>query len=210
MTATRVKICGICRVDDATRAVELGASAIGFVFWPGSPRYITPAQARGIAAQLPPHVTAVGVFVDQPAKYVEEVAELVPLGAVQLHGTESIEAFANVWQPLIKSVQVGEGFRTSTIDGLPASVTVLLDAHDPIRRGGTGRTIDWTLAAAVAQQRPTILSGGLTAANVAEAIARVQPQMVDVSSGVESAPGRKDPDKLREFFAAVSSVVSHS
>jgi phosphoribosylanthranilate isomerase len=210
MAATRVKICGICRAGDAARAVELGASAIGFIFWPGSPRCIAPAQAREIAAQLPADVTAIGVFVDQPAEYVADVARLVALGAVQLHGSESIEAFAEIRQPLIKAVQVGDGFQSSTIDGLPASVTVLLDAHDPIRRGGTGRTIDWTLAAAVARQRPTILSGGLTAANVAEAIARVQPLMVDVSSGVESAPGRKDPDKLREFFAAVSSVVSHS
>jgi phosphoribosylanthranilate isomerase len=206
MAPTRVKICGICRAADATCAVELGASAIGFVFWPESPRYIKPAEAREIARSLPAHVTAIGVFVDQPARYVEEVAELVPLGAVQLHGTESIEAFAGVWQPLIKAVHVDEGFQASTIDRLPASVTVLLDAHDPIRRGGTGRTIDWTIAAAVARRRPTILSGGLTAANVAEAIARVQPQMVDVSSGVESAPGRKDPDKLREFFAAVGTT----
>ena len=206
MAATRVKICGICRAGDATRAVELGASAIGFVFWPGSPRYIDPAQARDIAARLPAHVTAIGVFVDQPATYVEEVAELVPLGAVQLHGTESIEAFADVQQPLIKAVHVSEGFQASTIDGLPVSVTVLLDAHDPIRRGGTGRTIDWTIAAAVAARRTTILSGGLTAANVAEAIARVQPHMVDVSSGVESEPGRKDLDKLREFFAAVAAA----
>ena len=96
MAATRVKICGICRAADATRAVELGASAIGFVFWPGSPRYIAPPEAREIAARLPAHVTAIGVFVDQPAKYVAEVAELVPLGAVQLHGTESIEAFAEL------------------------------------------------------------------------------------------------------------------
>lgn len=206
MAATRVKICGICRAGDATRAVELGASAIGFVFWPGSPRYIEPAQARDIAARLPAHVTAIGVFVDQPATYVEEVAELVPLGAVQLHGTESIEAFADVRQPLIKAVHVGQGFEASTIDGLPASVTVLLDAHDPIRRGGTGRTIDWAVAAAVAARRTTILSGGLNAANVAEAIMRVQPHMVDVSSGVESEPGRKDLDKLKEFFAAVAAA----
>ena len=206
MAATRVKICGICRAGDATRAVELGASAIGLVFWPGSPRYIEPAQARDIAARLPAHVTAIGVFVDQPARYVEEVAKLVPLGAVQLHGTESIEAFADVRQPLIKAVHVSPGFQASTIDGLPASVTVLLDAHDPIRRGGTGQTIDWAVAAAVAARRTTILSGGLNAANVAEAIARVQPHMVDVSSGVESEPGRKDLDKLKEFFAAVAAA----
>ena len=206
MAGTRVKICGICRAEDAVAAIDLGASAIGFVFWPGSPRSIEPARARDIAAHLPAHVTAVGVFVDQPAEYVEEIATYVPLGAVQLHGTESIEAFARVKQPLIKAVAVSGGFRTETIDGLPSCVTVLLDAHDPIRRGGTGRTIDWTVAAAVARQRPTILSGGLTARNVAEAIARVRPHMVDVSSGVESVPGCKDAGKLQAFFAAVAAA----
>jgi len=206
MAATRIKICGICRAEDATSAIDLGASAIGFVFWPGSPRSIEPARAREIAAYLPAHVTLVGVFVDQPAEYVEEIATYVPLGAVQLHGSESIEAFARVKQPLIKAVPVSDGFHPATIDELPSYVTVLLDAHDPIRRGGTGRTIDWSVAAAVARQRPTILSGGLTAGNVAEAIARVQPHMIDVSSGVECEPGRKDPDKLKEFFAAVAAA----
>jgi phosphoribosylanthranilate isomerase len=206
MAATRVKICGICRAEDARSAIDLGASAIGFVFWPGSPRRIEPARARDIAASLPVHVTAIGVFVDQPAEYVEEIATYVPLGAVQLHGRESIEAFARVKQPLIKAVPVSGGFRPAAIDELPSHVTVLLDAHDPIRRGGTGRTIDWTVAAAVARQRPTILSGGLTPRNVAEAIARVQPHMIDVSSGVECEPGRKDRDKLKEFFAAVAAA----
>jgi phosphoribosylanthranilate isomerase len=206
MASMAVKICGICRVEDATHAVELGAAAIGFVFWPGSPRWIDPSRARDIAAQLPGHVTRVGVFVDQPAAYVEDVAALVPLGAVQLHGAESIEAFAGLRQRLIKSVAVTRTFDPAAVAGWPPFVTVLLDAHDPIRRGGTGRTIDWTVAARVARQRPTILSGGLTAANVAAAIARVQPEMIDVSSGVESAPGYKDADKLREFFAAVAAA----
>lgn len=206
MAVTRVKVCGICRVEDAACAIDLGATAIGFIFWPGSPRYLKPADAQNIAACLPAHVTTVGVFVDQPATYVAEVAALVPLGAVQLHGTESIEAFAQVRQPLIKAVPVGDGFATSTIDELPSVVTVLLDAHDPIHRGGTGQTIDWSVAAAVARRRTTILSGGLTAANVAEAIARVQPHMIDVSSGVESAPGCKDPGKLKAFFAAVAAA----
>ena len=206
MPATRVKICGICRADDASRAVALGASAIGFVFWPSSPRYIEPARAREIAAQLPPHVTAIGVFVDQPPADVAEVAALVPLGAVQLHGTESIDAFAHIAQPLIKAVAVTADFDVARLADIPPFVTVLLDAHDPIRRGGTGRTIDWTVAAEIARRRPTILSGGLTATNVAEAIARVRPHMIDVSSGVESAPGRKDDDKLREFFAAIEAA----
>lgn len=206
MAATRIKVCGICRAEDAACAIDLGASAIGFIFWPGSPRSIEPARARDIAAHLPPHVTAVGVFVDQPVEYVEELAAYVPLGAVQLHGGESFEAFARVTQPLIKAIPVSEVFDPSTIEQLPPSVTVLLDAHDPIRRGGTGRTIDWTIAAAVANRRTTILSGGLTAANVAEAIARVRPHMIDVSSGVESAPGYKDPGKLKAFFAAVAAA----
>jgi phosphoribosylanthranilate isomerase len=111
-----------------------------------------------------------------------------------------------VKQPLIKAVPVSDVFDPSTIEQLPPSVTVLLDAHDPVRRGGTGRTIDWTIAAAVANRRTTILSGGLTAANVAEAIARVKPHMIDVSSGVESAPGYKDPGKLKAFFAAVAAA----
>ena len=206
MAKTPVKVCGICRFDDAARAVECGASAIGFIFWPGSQRCIEPEQAREIAARLPPHVTAIGVFVDQPIEFVEAVAAAVPLGAIQLHGGESVQAFARVSQPLIKAIAVTEGFDTSSVDAVPAAVTVLLDAHDPIRRGGTGRTIDWAVAATVSRQRPIILSGGLTAANVGDAIARVRPHMLDVSSGVESAPGRKDAGKLREFFAAVAAA----
>ena len=206
MAAPRVKVCGICRAEDATRAIDLGASAIGFVFWPDSPRFIEPARARDIATSLPTHITAVGVFVNQPAAYVIDVAKLVPLAAVQLHGTESIDDFAGVNEPLIKAVPVTDPFDPSTIDGLPSFVTVLLDAHDPVRRGGTGRTIDWTIAAGVAARRKTILSGGLNAANVGEAISRVRPYMVDVSSGVESVPGRKDPDKLRRFFAVINAA----
>jgi phosphoribosylanthranilate isomerase len=206
MTTPRVKICGICRVEDAEQAISLGASAVGFVFWPRSPRYIEPARARIIAASLPPHATVVGVFVDQPVDHVLEVARLVPLGAIQLHGRETVDDFAGADQPLIKAVTVDQTFRVSAVDDLPAEVTVLLDAHDPVRRGGTGRTIDWTVAAAVARRRRTILSGGLNAANVGEAIGQVAPHMVDVSSGVESAPGRKDPEKLRAFFAAVNAA----
>ena len=202
----RVKVCGICRVEDAQLSVSLGASAIGFIFWPESPRYCEPERAQAIAAQLSPHITLVGVFVDQPVEHVIEIATRVPLGAVQLHGSESIEAFEQVRQPLIKAVPVTEGLDPSAVDALPDGVTVLLDAHDPIRRGGTGRTIDWKIAAAVAARRRTILSGGLNAANVGEAIAEVRPHMIDVSSGVESAPGWKDAGKLEAFFAAVGAA----
>jgi phosphoribosylanthranilate isomerase len=198
-----VKICGIRRIEDAMLAAELGASALGFIFWPGSPRFIDPYRARQIVAALPPCVSPVGVFVNQPPDYVAGVAGLVKLGAVQLHGSEAVVDFAGVRYRLIKAVPVVEGFSLDAVSSLPASVTVLLDAHDPVKRGGTGRTIEWAVAAAVARQRPTILSGGLNAGNVRAALREVQPYAIDVSSGVESAPGVKDAGKLRALFAAL-------
>ncbi len=206
MSRPRVKVCGICRVEDAQLAVSLGAAAIGFIFWPESPRYCEPDRAQAIASALPPHITLIGVFVDQPVEQVIQIAAEVPLGAVQLHGSESLSDFDRVRQPLIKAVPVTPELQLTTVDDLPDGVTVLLDAHDPIRRGGTGRTIDWKIAAAVAARRRTILSGGLNAANVREAITEVRPHMIDVSSGVESAPGRKDAGKLEAFFAAVATA----
>ena len=200
---TRIKVCGISRPEDAQLAAELGASAIGFVFWPRSPRYIDAAHARAIASTLPDDVLAVGVFVDQDPAEIIEIAGAVPLDAIQLHGTEDVRTYVRMPQRIIKAVGVGDAFDRSVVDALPERVTVLLDAHDPIRRGGTGRTVDWTLAAAIAARRETILSGGLNASNVAEAITRVRPHMIDVSSGVESAPGQKDHAKLREFFSAI-------
>jgi phosphoribosylanthranilate isomerase len=206
MSSPRVKVCGICRVEDAQLAVMLGASAIGFIFWPSSPRYCHPAEAQAIASTLPAHITAVGVFVDQPVDEVIGIADRVGLGAVQLHGNEAVADFDRVRQPLIKAVPVTNTFAAGDVDGLPAGVTVLLDAHDPVRRGGTGRTIDWGVAAQVAARRRTILSGGLNAENVREAISHVHPHMVDVSSGVESAPGVKDRARLEAFFAAVQAA----
>lgn len=200
---TRVKVCGITRVQDALAAAELGAFAVGFVFWPGSPRFIDPYRARAIAAALPPDVMTVGVFVDQPVDYVKSVAGLVPLGVVQLHGSESLDDFAPVRCRLIRAIGLAERFDVSSIDRLPPAVTVLLDAHDPVRRGGTGRTIDWAVAAGIARTRRTILSGGLRPDNVRAAVDAVRPFAIDVSSGVESAPGVKDAARLRALFAAL-------
>jgi phosphoribosylanthranilate isomerase len=199
----RVKICGITREADAQLAVQLGAAAIGFVFWPQSPRFVDPDVAREIAARLPPHVVTVGVFVDQPGPRVREVARHVGLGAVQLHGHESLDYAMALMEPVIKAVAVHEGFDLTAIDAIPPVITVLLDAHDPIRRGGTGRTIDWTVAAQAAARRRLMLSGGLNPANVRDAVRAVAPYAVDLSSGVESSPGMKDPVKLRAFFAAL-------
>ena len=194
-----VKICGITRLEDAEAAVAAGAGAIGFVFWSNSPRFIDPHRARKIAAMLPPFVTAVGVFVNQPLDYVNGVASLVRLGAVQLHGDETPAFATAVLSPVIKAVSVG-GVDTRA---WRASTMLLLDVHDPVARGGTGRTIDWTAAANVAARRRILLAGGLTPDNVADAVARVRPFGIDVSSGVERAPGIKDHPRLRALFEAV-------
>lgn len=205
---TRVKICGIRRGEDAMLAAELGASALGFVFWPSSPRFLDPYRAKSIVASLPPFVTAVGVFVDQPPAYVLGVADLLNLGAVQLHGQEPVESYARGAHRVIKAVAVtADGDCVHAVSAVPARATVLLDAHDPVKRGGTGRTIDWRQAATAARTRPIILSGGLNADNVRDAVDVVRPYAVDVSSGVESSPGVKDPGKLRALFAALGSCI---
>jgi phosphoribosylanthranilate isomerase len=201
---TRVKICGIRRLEDALLAAELGASALGFVFWPSSPRFLDPYRARPIVAALPPFVTTVGVFVDEPEAYVSGVARLLNLGAIQLHGQERVEPYAQGSYRVIKAVAVADGGDClAAVKAVPARATVLLDAHDPVKRGGTGRTIDWTQAASASRVRPIILSGGMNADNVRAAVDAVRPYAVDVSSGVESSPGVKDPDKLRALFAAL-------
>lgn len=197
---TRVKVCGVTRLEDAKLAADLGASAIGFVFWPKSPRYVEPERARAIAAALPRTVVCVGVFVDQAVEEMQRIASGVPLGALQLHGAESPLIAAALLQPVIKAVPVTNGFAPESLDVWPSEVTVLLDAHDPIKRGGTGRTIDWRAAAGAAGRRPIMLSGGLTPDNVREAIETVRPYAIDVSSGVETSPGLKDPAKLRALF----------
>jgi len=201
---TRVKICGIRRRDDALLAAELGADALGFVFWPSSPRFLDPDDAREIVAALPPFVSTVGVFVDQPESYVCEVARVLKLSAVQLHGDEALDSYGRVPGRMIKAVPVRAGQDClAAVTAIPSGVTVLLDAHDPVKRGGTGRTIDWSQAASAAKVRPIILSGGLNAENVGAAVGAVRPYAIDVSSGVEGSPGIKDPAKLRALFAAV-------
>jgi phosphoribosylanthranilate isomerase len=199
----RVKVCGIRRPEDALLAAELGASAVGLIFWPRSARVVDIATARTVVAALPPFVTAVGVFVNQPREDVLAIADAVGLGAVQLHGDEPPEWYASFPRRVIKTVPVVEGFDATALSAVPASATVLLDAHDPIRRGGTGRVIDWTLAAAAARTRPVILSGGLTPDNVRAAADQVRPYAVDVASGVESSAGIKDHSKMRAFLEAL-------
>jgi len=211
----RVKICGITSPEDARLAAELGASAIGLVFWPHSPRAIDVGRARAIIDALPPFVTTVGVFVDQGD--ARRIAENVGLQVLQFHGDEPAISYRDCALPVIKAIPVRDRSAHEAAGAVPTQATVLLDAHDPDKRGGTGKRIDWSIAAEIAARRPVILSGGLNAQNIVEAIETVRPAAVDVSSGVEAAPGRKDPAKLRALFAAIresgfnsSFSISHS
>jgi phosphoribosylanthranilate isomerase len=192
-----IKICGITRLEDAEAAVAAGANAVGFVFWPDSPRRVAVDVARRIASTT--GVTTVGVFVDQPVEDVNEIADAVGLGVVQLHGTESIGYARKITRPVWKALTLD-----APIDAWPADIMILLDAHDPIRKGGTGRTIDWKRAAEVARRRDVVLAGGLKPENVGEAIGKVQPYGIDVSSGVEREPGIKDVERLKALFEAVN------
>jgi phosphoribosylanthranilate isomerase len=198
-----IKVCGITRRDDAEAAVEAGAGALGFVFWPNSPRFVDPYRARAIVAALPAFVTTVGVFVNQTPEYINEVAALVRLGVVQLHGEEPVDELARIARPVLKAFPVAGSVEPAGVDVWPAAVTLLLDVHDTEKRGGTGRTIDWDVAVRIASRRRSILAGGLTPDNVADAIARVRPFGLDVSSGVERSPGIKDHGRVRAFFEAV-------
>lgn len=200
-----IKICGVTRPEDARLAAALGATAIGMVFWTASPRAVTMAQAEAVAAAVPAGVLTVGVFVDATRDQIAAVVRRVPIGAVQLHGRETPGFVESLPWPVIKAVAVpSEG---PLPDLAPwAGVRVLIDAHDPVRRGGTGQMVDWARAAALAATRPVILAGGLRPETVAEAIARVRPAGIDVSSGVERAPGIKDQARLRALFDAVREV----
>ena len=198
-----VKICGITREADATAAVACGASAIGFIFWPKSPRYVEPERARAIVRSLPPFVTPVGVFVNEDVEHLNSVADLVGLGAVQLHGDETPDMVDAVNSPVVKALgRIDAGTATAW----PERVRLLIDADDRERRGGTGARADWNAAAALARQRPIVLAGGLTPANVADAVTRVGPFGIDVSSGVEDAPGIKNADRIRELFEVLRTV----
>jgi phosphoribosylanthranilate isomerase len=197
-----VKICGITRLEDAQAAIDAGANALGFVFWPQSPRRVDVERAREIVAALSEDVTTVGVFVDQPVHDVNEIARRVGLRAVQLHGSEDGEYVRAMAQPVIKAVAV-VGTEAPDVGAWASDVTILLDVHDPVKKGGTGKTIDWTVAADVARRRKILLAGGLTPQNVGDAIGRVRPYGIDVSSGVEAQPGIKDHGRIKALFEAV-------
>jgi len=202
-------VCGITSVEDGLLAARAGADAVGFVFWPGSPRALDLEAARRISAALPPFLLRVGVFVDAPRDALIHTAEAVGLDVLQLHGQEPPEALAGLPRRVLKAVSVGDDFRPEDALRYEGHVAgILLDTKVPGGPpGGTGQPFDWTRVRPVREGASFLmLAGGLNAENVRRALTAVRPDAVDVSSGVESQPGRKDPDKLKAFIEAVRSA----
>ncbi|MCY1267455.1 N-(5'-phosphoribosyl)anthranilate isomerase [compost metagenome] len=207
MSAVRIKICGITRVEDALAAAEAGADAIGLVFYPKSPRAVSLHQARAIVAALPPFVTTVGLFVNASRCELNEILDAVPLDVLQFHGDESPDACSGYHRPYLKALRVKPGDDIAgRIAEYPAAAGILLDTYVEGVPGGTGQAFDWSLIPE-SPSRPIILAGGLDAGNVAAAIAQVHPYAVDVSGGVEVSKGIKDAEKIRAFVRQCRSVA---
>ncbi len=202
MARTRIKICGITRVEDAGTAVQAGADAIGLVFYPASPRYVEIERAREIARSVPPFVTIVGLFVDADRADVERTLAAVPIQLLQFHGDESEPDCVGFARPYIKAARVRPGLDLVEYAlRFPSAQAILLDAFVE-GFGGGGRVFDWSLIPA-RMPVPLVLSGGLDASNVAQAIRQIRPWAVDVSSGVEAAKGIKDSGRIAQFIAGV-------
>ncbi len=202
----KIKICGITNLEDAGVAVEAGADALGFVFYSPSPRCIESALAKRIIAQLPPFVIPVGVFVNHDQETIRNVFDECGLAFAQLHGEETPAFCESLGRPVLRALRLrdrGSLLALAEYKGRMGVRGFVVDAFSTEAYGGTGQTGDWSLAREVAQAAPILLAGGLTANNVQEAIRKVQPYGVDVSSGVEKSPGQKDHDKIRTFTQAV-------
>jgi phosphoribosylanthranilate isomerase len=208
MSTTRIKICGLTSVEDAERAVSAGADAMGLVFYPKSPRYIEPDRAAVIARSVGPFVTTVGLFVDATHAEIESVLSKVPLQLLQFHGSESPCFCASFGRPFIKAIRMAEGIDVPAIEKAYAdsgALGLLLDSYSPAAPGGTGEVFAWERIPEV-RRLPLILAGGLMPENVAAAVRQVRPYAVDVSSGVETAPGRKDSARIAAFVRAARSA----
>jgi phosphoribosylanthranilate isomerase len=201
----RVKICGITNSEDALAAIDAGANLLGFNFYPKSPRCLTEAAAKKIRPLLPKSVEAVGIFVNAPAADVAALCRLVKLDAAQLHGDETPKTVAELARsvPVIKAFRVEPDFRLATLDEYPDAFAYLFDAAHTGQYGGTGHSTDWDAARRATKGRRIILAGGLKVENVAAAVRIVRPYGVDVASGVELKPGKKDHGRLREFIQEV-------
>ncbi len=202
MSRVRIKFCGITRAADAQAACALGIDALGFVFTRQSRRFIEPTAANAIRCSLPPFVTSVALFMDDDPAWVANVVSIVAPDLVQFHGSEAAADCARAGRPWIKAVAMASQPDVASYAArYPGASAFLLDAHAAGEQGGSGRRFDWSRMPML--DRPVILAGGLDAGNVAAAIAQTRPYAVDVSSGIESAPGIKDVQRMREFVAAV-------
>jgi phosphoribosylanthranilate isomerase len=207
--AVRVKICGITNPEDAAAALDAGADALGFVFHRKSPRYVEPPVVKSIVAGLPPFILTVGVFVNEEPKIVRDLMDSCGLVLAQLHGEESAGYCETLGRPVIKAIGLKDRASLLALAEYKGRAQVrgfLLDAFVPGVYGGTGQTTDWSVAAEIAKAVTVILAGGLTPDNVATAVAVVKPYAVDVSSGVEASPGKKDHAKIRAFVQAAKLV----
>lgn len=210
MPRTLVKICGLTSVDDALAACAAGADALGLVFYPPSPRAVSVAQAREIAAAIPPFVTVVALVVDEPAAVIDRILEQVAVDCIQFHGAETAAFCEQFQRPWLKALRVRPGLDiAAACDQYSGARALLLDSWHRDLPGGTGASFDWRLAPAHLA-RPVVLAGGLNDSNVGAAIRALAPAAVDVSGGVESAPGTKDVQKMNHFIAAVRAADMHN
>lgn len=205
----KIKICGITNVEDAQVAVEAGADALGFVLYRTSPRHVEPAAVRAIVAELPPFILPVGVFVNEDPLVVRNLMDDCGLALAQLHGDESASYCETLGRPSLKAIRLKDRSGFLALAELRGRANVrgfVIDAFSDAAYGGTGATVDWSLAEKAARAAPVLLAGGLTPVNVMKAIQIVRPYGVDVSSGVEERPGKKDPTKVRAFIEAARLV----
>ena len=206
----KIKICGITNMEDAMAAADAGADALGFVFFEESPRYIDPVRAGEIIDALPPFISAVGVFVDADENFVKYAVNESGVGILQFHGSEPPDYCDSFGMPYVKALRVKDMESLSALNEYKYAAAFLLDTYSEEEPGGTGMTFNWDMAAAASRGRstggPIILAGGLTAENVAEAIRKVRPYAVDVSSGVEARKGKKDAEKIRRFITAIRAL----
>ncbi len=202
ISETKIKICGITSIEDATLAAGLGADALGFIFYSGSKRYIDPDTAREIISALPPFLTKVGVFVNQGVEEISDIQEKTGINVVQLHGDETAEFCSSLSSTIIKAIRVKDISDLESLAQYPVQA-ILLDTYSDTEYGGTGKSFDWGILDNKSISQNIILSGGLNPDNVAEAVRIVKPYAIDVSSGVEAEPGKKDHEKVKKFIEAI-------
>lgn len=206
-TRTRVKICGITRLEDALLAADCGAHALGFIFYEPSPRATNPEAAREIIRQLPPLVATVGVFVNEAPHRINEIARACRLDKIQLHGGEPPEMLEQLERPGYRALKLKDEKDLERAKSAPEH-TVMLDTYDPDLHGGTGRPANWDWAQELGETRRVILAGGINPGNVSRALVHARPYAVDASSGLEAEPGIKDPEKIKNFFEAIMDTIN--